>query len=257
MDKQQSCFVGQIYDCTLKKLLILIIFIGGALQVSISQNFNIGVGLSYGGPLPTQVKDSTSGKVLPGLTAGMSYSIALNERFSFYPSLYYSFHGIEYQQSYTTDTLITVVFDETTAEVPSFYTAYVDGAMRLHYLDINFLFLYRIRKFQLIFGPYFSVLFAGRDKGNVRVVIGHGGFFDDVYETFNNYKAIRKLEPGIMIGSRMPVYKKIHLETRLSRSFLTLYNPGKLPDRGQGSVKMFNTFLYIALVYKFKWDQKF
>lgn len=206
--------------------------------------------MNYGGPLPTEVVDSTSGKPIAGLMAGVSYSIPLNPRFSFSPALYYSFRGIKYSQSFTRDTLFTVVINDISGQVPSFYTAYVNGAMRLHYIDIPLLVTYRLWKYQMIFGPYFSVLMAGKDGGKVRVVIGRGGFFDDYTDNFNNFNAIRKIEQGIMIGSNMPVYKNIAFEIRASRSFFTLYRPDKIPDRGQGNIKMFNTFVHIGVLYR-------
>ncbi len=236
----------------MKKLLLIILVFFCCFGDAFPQNISIGVGFNYGGPLPTEFKDSTSGNPILGLMAGMSYNIPISKRFSFSMALYYSFRGVEYSQSLTRDTLFTVVLNGISGQVPSFYTAYVNGAMRLHYIDIPLLIYYRIKKFQLMFGPYFSVLVAGKDAGNVRVVIGSGGFFDDYIETYDNFNAIRKVEQGFMIGSNMPIYKRISIETKVSRSFFSLYSPGKLPDRGQGGGKMFNTFVHMGIVYKFK-----
>jgi len=238
----------------LKKLILLFIVFLFNLGNSFAQDINIGAGISYGGPIPTEVVDSTSGKPLLGAIAGLSFSFRINERFSFMPGLYYSFHGLDYSQSFTRDTLITVVFNGISGEVPSFYTAYVNGKMRLHYIDIPLLIGYRIWKFQLMFGPYISVLLAGKDAGNVRVVIGSGGVLDDYNEEINNYPAIRKMEQGLMLGSNVPIYKKLSIEMTVSRSFFTLYNLDKLEDNGQGTVKMYNTYFQLGLVYKLKSD---
>lgn len=215
-----------------------------------TQKLSIGAGINYGGPLPTEKVESASGKIIPGLTAGLSFSIPLSTHFSFSPALYYSFHGLDYSQSITKDTLITIDINNISGQVPSFYTAYVNGAMRLHYIDIPLLITYRIKKLQFMFGPYFSVLISGKDAGRVRVVIGKGGFFDDYIEDFNNFKAIRRVESGIMLGSDMVVYKKLSIEMKVSRSFFSLYRPGALPDRGQGGGKMFNTYFSMGMAYK-------
>lgn len=217
---------------------------------SFSQKISIGAGINYGGPLPTEKVDSASGKIIPGLTAGMSVSIPLSTHLSFSPALYYSYHGLDYSQNITKDTLVTINLNNINGQVPSFYTAYVNGAMRLHYIDIPLLLTYRIKKFHFMFGPYCSVLIAGKDAGRVRVVIGKGGFFDDYIEDFDNYKAIRRVEYGAMIGSNMPLYKNLSIETKVSRSFLSLYRPGALPDRGQGGGKMFSTYFYMGLIYR-------
>ena len=214
-----------------------------------AQNLSIGAGINYGGPIPTETIDSTSGKPLIGFSAGVSYSIPISERFSFTPAFYYSYRGLDYSQSFTRDTLFTVIINGTSGQVPSFYTAYIDGVMRLHYIEFPLLISYRILNIQLMFGPYISVLLAGKDSGNVRVVIGSGGFFDDYTDSFSNYYAIRKFEQGIMLGSMAPIYKNLSIEIKASRSFTSLYNLDKLPDRGQGSVKMYNTFVQVGFVY--------
>jgi hypothetical protein len=238
----------------LKKLILLLIVFLFNLGNGFAQDINICAGINYGGPIPTEVVDSTSGKPLVGAIAGLSFSFRINERFSFMPGLYYSFHGLDYSQSFTRDTLITVVFNGISGEVPSFYTAYAKGKMRLHYIDIPLLIGYRIWKFQLMFGPYISVLLAGKDAGNVRVVIGSGGVLDDYNEEFNNYPAIRKMEQGLMLGSNVPIYNNLSIEMNVSRSFFTLYNLDKLEDNGQGIVKMYNTYFQLGLVYKLKTD---
>jgi hypothetical protein len=219
-----------------------------------AQNISIGAGVNYGGAIPTEAIDSTSGKPIIGFSGGVSYSIPLSERFSFLPQLYYSFRGLDYSQSFTRDTLFTVVINGNSGEVPSFYTAYIDGSMRLHYIDIPLLVTYRILKFKLMFGPYISVLLGGRDSGNVRVVIGTGGFFDDYTEAYSNYAVIRKFEQGIMIGSTAPIYKNLSIEIKASRSFTTLYNLDKIVDKGQGSVRMYNTYVQLGLIYTLKSD---
>ena len=238
----------------MKRILTFIIIAHLGFGSCFAQYFTIGAGINYGGPLPTEVVDSTSGKPLPGLTAGASYWVKINERFSFAPGLYFSYRGLDYSQSFTRDTLFTVDINGNSGEVPSFYTAYVEGSMRLYYLDIPLLVSVRIKKFQMMVGPYFSLLVGGRDSGNVRVVIGSGGFFDDYTDVFNNYAVIRDLEHGIMLGSVIPIYKKLGLEFRASRSFITLYNLDKMGDHGQGSMKSYNTYIYFGLNYKLSGD---
>ncbi len=240
----------------MKKLLLLIFVFFYCLGAGFAQNINFGVGFNYGGPLPTEFIDSTSGNPIVGLMAGMSYSIPLSKHFSFSMGLFYSFRGVEYSQSFTRDTLFTLVFNGVSGQVPSYYTAYVNGSMRLHYIDIPLLVNYRIGKFQVIFGPYFSVLVAGKDAGNLRVVIGTGVLIDDYKDEYDNFKVIRKVEQGLMIGSIMPFYKNFSIETKVSRSFFSLYSPGELPDRGQGGGKMFNTFMHLGLVYKLQTKRK-
>jgi hypothetical protein len=137
--------------------------------------------------------------------------------------------------------------------VPSYYTAYVDGKMRLHYIDIPLLIGYRFWKIQMLLGPYVSFLLAGKDSGTVQVVIGSGGVFDDYYEDFDNYPALRKAEVGIMLGSSAPIYKNLGIEIKVTRSFCTLYHMDKLSSN-EPAVKMYNTYVQLGLIYKLKSD---
>lgn len=227
-----------------------------ALGSSYAQNINIGAGISFGGPIPVEVIDSSSGQPLIGTVFSLSVTFPLNKRLSFTPGLNYSFRGLDYSQSFTRDTLYTVVIKGISGQVPSFYTAYVQGKMRLHYIDIPLLFGYRVWKFQLMFGPYVSVLLAGKDAGHVRVVIGSGGFYDDYHENFSNYHALRKIEQGFVLGSVTPICNNLSLEMKISRSLFTLYNLNKLEDMGQGLVKMYNTYMQLGLVYSIKQKKK-
>ncbi len=238
------------------RFIIFLAVLYATTEIGYSQNLSLGAGISYGGPIPTEVIDSTSGNILLGYIAGLSYTIPISERISFVPQLYYSSRGLDYGQIFTRDTLIRVNINGIIGELPSYYTAYVDGKMRLHYIDIPLLISYRIWKFQLLFGPYFSFLIAGSDAGNVRAVVGTGGFIDDYNEAFDNYPALRKMEQGLVLGSHFPVYKKLSVEMKVTRSFLTLYDLNKLADNGQGVVKMYNTYMQLALVYQFQFSKQ-
>jgi hypothetical protein len=238
----------------LKKLLpLFIVFILGSGFVS-AQEINVGAGISIGGPIPTEPIDSTSGNALIGTIAGISFSFPLSERFSFIPMLQYSFRGLDYGQIYTRDTMITIDINGSGGQVPSYYTAYIEGKMRLHYIEIPLLLGYRFWKIQMLLGPYASILLAGYDTGNVKVVIGSGGVFDDHYEEFDNYPALRKAELGIMLGTNAPIYKNLGIEIKVTRSFCTLYNLDKLPNSGEQIVPMYNTYVQMGLIYRLKGD---
>ena len=236
----------------MKKLISLFIVANLLLGSGIAQDINIGAGLSFGGPLPSEKIDSTSGNPLVGATIGASLSFPINDRFSINPGLHYSFHGLDYSQSFTRDTLITFEVNGITAEVPSYHTDYINGKIRLHYIDISLLMGYRIWKIQLMLGPYVSIILAGKDEGNVRVVIGSGEVFEDYYEDFDNSHALRNMEFGIMFGSYVPIYRNLGAEMKLSRSFVTLHNVNKMENNGQGIIKLYSTYLQLGLVYKIK-----
>ena len=236
----------------MKKLtLLLFVFLFGWGCVS-AQEINIGAGISVGGPIPTETIDSTSGKALVGAVANISFSFPIGERFSFIPGLQYSFRSLDYGQIYTRDTMITIDINGSGGQVPSYYTVYIEGKMRLHYIEIPLLVGYRFWKIQLLFGPYASILLGGYDTGDIKVVIGSGGVFEDHYEEFDNYPAIRNAEMGIMLGTNAPIYKNLGIEIKVTRSFFTLYNLDELPNSGEQIVPMYNTYVQMGLIYKIK-----
>lgn len=225
-------------------LLFCQIFSGFTQETAIIGGFNIG------GPIPEKISDSSSGKPIPGIHVGFSYTYKFSDRFWLTPEIYYAYKGVDYGQSFTRDTLVPITLFGVPAEVPSFYTVNVNGSIRLHSIDIPLLFSYRIGKFKFCLGPYFSFVFGGKDTGNVRVVVGEGGFFDDYTETYNNIKNIRVFESGIIAGFNVPIYKRFFTELKVTRSFTGLYK-SDAPNRGNGSNKMFNTYLFLSLGYSF------
>jgi hypothetical protein len=224
------------------------IIISGNANLTFSQEIKLIGGINYGGPVPTHMQDSTSGKPLPGITCGLTANFKFNEHFSFQTELYYSFHGVNYCQSFTRDTNVKVIITNgATGTVPTFYTAYVSGAMKFHYIEMPLLVGYKIGRNQILLGPYVSYLAEGSDAGNVRVVIGHGGFYNDYLQAYNNIHIIHKFDAGIVLGSTMCIYKKISFEIKGTRSFVPLYKPGA-SSKGPSS-KLYNTYVHFSILY--------
>lgn len=232
-----------------KNILISVFLLFSLVLTSYSQPAIIG-GLNFGGPIPEKISENSTGKPVIGMHLGFSYVYKLSDKFSLTPEIYYAFKGVDYGQSFTKDTLVPITILGVPGEVPSFYTADVNGSMRLHSIDIPLLFSYNIGKVRFSLGPYFSFLVGGKDKGNVRVVLGEGGFYDDYTEAYDNSKNIRILETGIMGGINVLIYKGLFAEMRFSRSLTTLYK-SDAPSRGEGSNKMYNTFVQFSLGYSF------
>jgi hypothetical protein len=233
----------------LRKIVLILFVLSFLFGKMSAQDINVWAGINYGGPLPTEVIDSSSGTPKVGISAGVSYDFPINDQFYFSPGIFYSYHGLKYSQTLRRDTLFTIEINGVSGQVPSFYTAYVDGVMGLHYINLPLLMGFKVWKFNFLLGPYISFIIAGKDNGNVKAVVGEGGFFEDYYESFDNFSKIRKFDQGIIFGGDLPLFKSISIRTKVSRSFLTLYKPSNAID-GPGSVKMYNTYMHLGLVYK-------
>ena len=234
----------------MKKLIFLFtvaILLSGS---NAAQDINVGASLSYGGPIPSEKPENAYGNPLLGVSTGASLSFPIGGRFSISTGLHYSFHGLDYGQSITRDTLIAVEINDVVHEVPSYYTSHVTGKLRLHYIDFSFLMGYRIWKLQFLVGPYLSFLLSGKDEGDVRIVIGSGEVFEDEYEQFDKSHDLRKMEYGIMFAANTPIYKNLGVEMKFSRSFITLHNYENNESSGQGNIDLYSTYLQVGLIYK-------
>ncbi|MBN2683064.1 MAG: PorT family protein [Bacteroidales bacterium] len=226
-------------------ILILVLFSGSLF----SQKYEIRGGISYGGPLPVEMKDSSSGA--PGL--GMHLSsfrvFELNEKWTIKTGIGITQKRVEYGQLFSKDTLVQLPDDEDIL-IPTYYKALVLGEMNLHYLDIFLLAKYKSGKWlNLSFGTYLSYLFAGYDKGTVEVIIGEGGFFDKYEEKFNNFHKIRKMDLGISLGSDFPLTKNLSLGFQINRSLLNLYTKNSAPDNSMEAPKLYHTYVNLFLGY--------
>jgi hypothetical protein len=234
----------------LKKLVSLFIVANFIIGSSFAQDIHFGAALSFGGPIPAKKPENAYGNPLLGVSTGASLSFTIAPRLSISTGLHYSFHGLDYGQSITRDTLITVEINDVIHEVPSYYTSHVNGKIRQHYIDFSFLMGYRIWKMQFLVGPYLSFLLSGKDDGDVRIVIGSGEVFEDEYEQFDKSHDLRKMEYGIMFAANTPLYKNLGIEMKFSRSFITLHNYENNESSGQGNIDLYSTYLQLGLIYK-------
>lgn len=236
----------------IKQLFVVFIFLFISINsYTQTNNLRIFAGLNYGGPIPQQLMEDAGGKPIPGLNAGLGYEININQKFSIIPEMYVSFKGADYNSTYTRDTLVKITIMGVPGEVPSYYTAYVKGKMNFYYLDMPVMLAYKAKKTQIIAGPYISQIIAGKDAGQVRVMIGDGGFYDDYYEDFNNNSSIHKTDFGFIIGTSRSFFKHLLLELKLSRSIVPVYKKGFFAKTGNAENKLFNTYFHLSLGYNF------
>ncbi|HBS86389.1 MAG: hypothetical protein A2W91_19435 [Bacteroidetes bacterium GWF2_38_335] len=231
----------------IRKILITLI-LSGTFVVQ-GQSVSFLSGLNYGGPLPVEKNDSASGHPIPGIHSGFSVTFNLADKWDITTELYYSFRGVDYSQSYTKDTLVEITIMGVPGTVPSYYSAYIEGAMRLNYLDFPVMVSYRKGKMKFIGGLKTSWLFSGKDHGNVRVVVGDGGFYDDFIQAYNNFNIIRKIDFAAVAGFESELVRNISLELKVTRSFLQLYKPGSMDGKGVGDNRLYNTFLHLSLKF--------
>jgi len=229
-------------------LTIILTLISSGFLYSQKENYSVVAGVTYGGPIPINNISNSSGtpKISPLL--GLQATYKLHNRIYLNIQLDYAYKSVDYTSNYRKDTLISQVVNNVTVKVPSFYTAYVNGNIGLHYLELHLSPTYKIsEKISMMGGMYCSYLLGGFDKGNVQVVIGEGGFYGDYFESFNNIKSISKLDLGISLGMKSYWYKKIFSGFMITRSIRNLYSEDIFSKRSISTNKLYNTYVYVYL----------
>lgn len=213
------------------------------------QNVSFLLGLNYGGPIPIEIQDSTVGNPGIDISGGMEYNIIISEKWIFKPGLYFSSHNTEYGQVFKKDTLYSLP-NNSDIEVPTYYTAYVNGKLNINYINLHVPFKYGNNKwYNFHIGGYASYMLMGQDTGSVQVVIGEGGFFDNFKENYNNKSLLRKFDYGVLLGSEYIIFNNYKFGFKASRSFNSLYKTGD--NSNTPSQKLYNTYFYLFAIYTF------
>lgn len=215
-----------------------------------AQFADIGVlgGLNYGGPIGKV--DSATGQPLLGFEAGLFTSFKISERWYFKPSLYYTTKGADYSQFYTRDTIVEIEIQGVKGEVPTFYRANVNGAIRMHYLELPLSIAYKNKKrFFVETGPYFSYLLKGKDRGHVHLDIGEDGFLSDDRD-YAYDDAIHQLEYGINLTGGYEFDFGMSIYLKGTRSLNRLYRTSHFEEIEQSEVKLYNTLVALGIRYK-------
>lgn len=184
-----------------------------------NSEYNFYFGGQFGGPIPSQINDSASGKPMFSPKIGGRFSFSISKKLKLAIGFSLSQKGASYQQVLKHDTLVDVGY----GLVPTFYIAKVVGEMKLLYLDIPIDLSYAISQKQSIaIGFASSFLLSGSDKGTVSVNVGYGGFAD-FNEDFNNYSTINPFDFGVHFFYKYQFYKRFFASIDAYRSLRGLY----------------------------------
>lgn len=206
------------------------------------------IGTNYGGPIPTKTIENSTGKPDFGILFGLSFTYIINSKLALNTDFLYSNKKVNYATNYRKDTLIPQQINNTTYYLNSFYKAYINGEMNLHYIENHYSISYKILKnTDLSIGFYISKLIGGFDKGEVQVIIGEGGFLGDYFENFDNINNINQFDFGFNIGIKTYWYKKFYSEFRMNRSIKTLYSNDIFSNRGLQKNKMYHTYAFFLI----------
>jgi hypothetical protein len=208
-------------------------------------------GLTYGGPVPVKSIPKTSG--VPGIhgSLGVAARIRLSDFFLLETELSYTTMSVNYSQDYTKDTLVKIIVLGKDNYVPTYYNGHAEGRLLVHNIKLSIPVVYQISEsIYAGFGPYFSYTVQGQDTGNVLIRVGEGGFFDDFYQYFNNFKQVNRFDAGLVLSFHKLFFNKLDLGFHANRSLIPFYRKGTFSDRGLEDVNMYNTSIVVFLGWK-------
>jgi hypothetical protein len=221
-------------------------------KVSESGDFKWGVngGLLYGGPMPTKSTPEFSGYPIFSPFLGVFAEIGLSDNFNLQPNLIISMKGVNLTGTIRKDTLVETTIGGQTGYIPTFYTANISGLMKLTYIDLPVYLTYKFfERGYAFFGCQFSMLAGGSYFSDIHVVVGEGGFYDDITKHYNMYNDINRWDFALNLGAAYQFYNKFSLKLFATRSFFPFNKPGTIDVDKMGN--MFNTYIGTSLTYDF------
>ena len=234
-----------------KTLIFLLISV---ISVSLfAQEWGIRAGLNTFAPIPTQIDSGAKGSFYPFLYTGV------------YGKWHFSNHlgaqlGIDYNRKsagyeaplpQAETTVLVTIFGGQQQLVNASYRGDVKGRMNLHYVEIPLNFTATFGRWEAQLGTYYSRLIAGQDTGTVHIIIGNPGVeFNRDTASFNNFSVINKNTFGLSAGLKYQFPIGIFIETRLMRSFQTLYTRTYMQSHPQNNKPLYMTGLQVGVGYR-------
>ena len=211
--------------------------------------WGINGGLVYGGPMPTKSTPEYSGSPIFSPFLGIYFNILLSESFTLQPNVIISIRGVNLSGQIKKDTLVETTIGGEVGYIPTFYTANISGLMKLTYIDVPINLAYKFsNSFSGFLGVQGSILLGGSYYSDVHVVVGEGGFYDDIMKHYNMYNEIRTWDCALNIGTAYKITNRLIMKLFGTRSFVPFNKPGTIDTDKMGN--MYHTYLGTSITYE-------
>lgn len=222
----------------------LLSLIGLSLSAQDSTFCMVYAGVNYGGPIPAESIENAEGVPGIGFSAGGEFVFPLGDAWSLHPGVLLAYTHLSYGQTLNEDTLYALE-DAGGARVPTYYTAKVDGRMQSLHMNVSLPICYSYGHNRIGLGLYGGSKLWHLDRADVRVVIGEGGYFDDVEEEADNSKAANPFCGGLVFTYSYQFCQNWHLMLHAQRSLTPLHKAGnELPGP---DTDMYETYVNLML----------
>lgn len=214
-------------------------------------DYGIMAGAVYGGPIPTRFLNNLDASPLIGPNFGFYYNYQLSENTALHSELSIKMKGASFNTSYRRDTLAETEIEGQKGTVPTFYTALINGDMGVVYLDIPIFLNYDISENMILsVGVQPSFIIGGKNDINARVIVGEGGFYDDIKRYYDNMHFLNYFDFAVCLGGFYNISETFSIGLYGSRAFTPLYKDSFKTDPSLDTGKMYNTQITGSLYYR-------
>ncbi len=216
----------------------------------------VNIGLNIGGAIPTKLTKGSSALLLPGGYISINKDLYISRRIKFQPSLYAEFQLFGYGAIQSKDTVVQTEVAGIMANVPTYYTATVDGMVNMGRVGLEipviFSFQFFSRRTSLIAGVYSNYAFYKSDKVNINVQVGEGGLIPDVDTNYNNKNKINSYAAGFLLGTNIHLNDQFSIKLIAYRDITRFFKQNAILDENGQDIPFFYTNFRIGLSYYFK-----
>jgi hypothetical protein len=237
----------------LKSLIFILLFTTNVFANDFLQfsDYGIKAGAVYGGPIPTKSLSNLDASPLLAPNLGIYYNYQFSENISLHSELTFTMKGASFNTSYRRDTLAETEIEGQKGTVPTFYTALINGDMSVIYLEIPIFFSYDISEdIKMSIGVQPSFIIGGKNDINARVIVGEGGFYDDIKRYYDNMRFLNFFDFALCLRGFYNISETFSIGLYGSRAITPLYKDSFKTDPSLETGKMYNTQITGSLYYR-------
>jgi hypothetical protein len=233
-----------------KAVLIAILIL---VSTVLSSQFVINAGLNTGGAIPTEKTEGSSAILLPGGYFSAGTNLMVTRRLRVQPSAYLDFKLFKYSAVQQKDTVVQTEVAGILANVPTYYSANVNGFVNLGSIGIEIPIAFALnKKSSIVFGPYANMAIYKYDQIDLNVQIGEGGLIPDYDTSYNNKGKINTFEAGVMLGGRFKISDQVSLSFTGYRALSRFYVKDAVLDDAGRDIPFYYTSFRVGITYLIK-----
>jgi hypothetical protein len=215
-----------------------------------SDNNGLKTGVIFGGPLPSKWSEEFNGYPKFGIKVGFFLDYEINESLSIISEMNIAYKGVDFTAFLERDTIVEVEMMGEKGNIPTYFTADIDGEMEFFYIDIPILVKYDLfGMMTLLGGVQLSVLAGGDYSGKAHVIVGEGGFYDDIIEEFDNFNQLNRFDMALCLGGEHRITEDFRLSILATRSLLPLMRGESYNSKYIDTGNMYNTYVSLSIMY--------